>query len=84
MVFPKDGEGHSQVLHRSHLLPISTNLEQVEDKNSVAGVELIGKPAQVPPIYGELPADRLTEGQLESLYNLPPKQCEPANPELTG
>ena len=39
VVCPRDGEGHSQTLHRNYLLPISPNLEQSEMDKPVAGVE---------------------------------------------
>ena len=54
VVHPRDGRGCSQTLHRNHLLPISNNLEQVGDENSVAGVESIEKPIPVPPADSEL------------------------------
>ena len=38
VVCPRDGEGHSQTLHRNYLLPISPNLEQSELDKPVAGV----------------------------------------------
>ena len=28
VVHPRDGEGHSQTLHRNYLLPINSNIEQ--------------------------------------------------------
>ena len=84
VVCPRDGEGCSQTLHRNYLLPISNNLEQVEEENSVVGVEPIDKPTPMPPADNGFPADGLTESELESLPNLPPKQHEPVNPELTG
>ena len=84
VVCPRDGEGCSQTLHRHYLLPISNNLEQVEDENSVGKVEPIDKPTPVPPADAELPADWPTESQLESPPSLPPKQQELVNPESTG
>ena len=50
VVCPMDGEGCSQTLHWNYLLPISNNLEQVEDENSVLGVEPIDKPTPMPPV----------------------------------
>ena len=50
----RDGEGCSQILHRNHLLPISNNLKQAEDK-------LINQLAPVPPADSRLPAYRQTE-----------------------
>ena len=38
VVWPRDGEGHSQTLHRNYLLPISPNLEQSEMDKPVVGV----------------------------------------------
>ena len=51
VVHPRDGEGHSQALHRNYLLPISNNLEQAGDE---------------PPADSVLPVDGLTESQPES------------------
>ena len=67
-------EGCSQTLHRNYLLLINNDLEQAEDEKSVEGVEPINEPNAVPQAQNELPANRLTESQLESLHNLPPKQ----------
>ena len=39
VVYPRDGEGCSQTLHRNYLLPISSNLEQNEKDAPMAGVE---------------------------------------------
>ena len=39
VVWPRDGKGHSQTLHRNYLLPISSNLEQNEKDAPVTGVE---------------------------------------------
>ena len=61
MVHTRDGEGQSWTLHRNYLLPISNNLEQVEDENSVAGVEPLDKPTPVPPADNGLLANELTE-----------------------
>ena len=73
VVCPRDGEGCSRTLHRNYLLPISDNLEQVEDENSVVGVEPIDKPTPVPPADNGLLTDRPTKHWLESLPSLPPK-----------
>ena len=83
MVCPRDGEGYSQTLHRNYLLPISNNLEQVGDENSVAGVEPIDKPTPVPPVDSGLPANRLTKRWPENLPNLPPQQHKPFDLEPT-
>ena len=58
VVNPMDGEGHIQTLHRNYLLPISTNLEQAKDKNSVVGVQ----PTPVPQAHSELLAGGPTKG----------------------
>ena len=84
MVYPMDGEGCSQILHRNYLLPISNNLEQAEDENLLKVVEPINEPTPVPSADDELPANRPTESQPESLSNSLPKQHEPVDPELTG
>ena len=61
VVCPRDGQGHSQTLLSNYLLPISNSLEQVEDENSVGGVEPIDKPTPVPPADAGLLADGPTE-----------------------
>ena len=61
MVHPRDGEGHSQILHRNYLLPIGNNLEQVGDENSVAGFEPFEKTTPVLPVDSALLANRLPE-----------------------
>ena len=61
MICLRDGEGCSQTLYRNYLLPISNNLEQVGDKNSVTGVDPIDKPAPVLPADSGLPVNGLTE-----------------------
>ena len=38
VVCPREGEGHSQTLHRNYLLPISPNLEQGKMEKPVVGV----------------------------------------------
>ena len=38
VVHPRDGEGHSQTLHRNYLLPINSNLEQGKMVEPMAGV----------------------------------------------
>ena len=83
VVCPRDGEGCSQTLHRYYLLPISKHLEQVEDENTVGGVEHIDKPTPVSPADTGLPADGPTKSHPESLPNLLPKQHELVDPELT-
>ena len=83
VVCPRDGERHSWTLHRSYLLPINNNLEQVGVENSVAGVEPIDKPTPVPPGDSRLPAGRPTESQPERLPSLPPEQHEPVDLDPT-
>ena len=84
VVCPRDGEGHSQILHRNYLLSISNNLGQAEDENSVEGVGPKDEPTPAPQAYRELLSDGLNKSQLESLPNLPLNQHESVNPELTG
>ena len=84
VVCPRDGEVCSWTPHRNYLLPISNNLEQVGDENSVAGVEPIDKPTPVPPADSGLPANRLTESHPESLPSIPPKQHKLGDLEPTG
>ena len=38
VVCPRDGEGHSQTLHRNYLLPINSNTEQGKMDEHMAGV----------------------------------------------
>ena len=53
VVCSKDGEGHSQTLHRNYLLPISPNLEQAKDDAPVVGVEQTRTSAPVPSVDSE-------------------------------
>ena len=50
VVCHRDGEGHSQTLHRNYLLPISPNLEQSKMDKSVAGVGSDTSLTPVPPV----------------------------------
>ena len=50
VVHPRDGEGHSQTLHRNYLLPISSNLEQSELDKPLAGVGNDTSPTPVPSV----------------------------------
>ena len=63
----------------TYLLPISNNLEQVGDENSVAGVGPIDKPTPMPAVDSGLPANGLTESQLKCLPSSPPKQHDLVN-----
>ena len=59
VVCSRDGEGHSQTLHRNYLLPISPNLEQSKLDKPVVGVGNDTSPTPVPsvsdvPIEAEL------------------------------
>ena len=53
VVYCRDGEGHSQTLHRNYLLPIGSNLEQNEKDALMAGVEHTSTSAPVPPVDSE-------------------------------
>ena len=50
VVHPRDGEGHSQTLHRNYLLPISPNLEQGKMDMPVVGVGNDTSLTPVPPV----------------------------------
>ena len=50
VVCPRDGEGHSQTLHRNYLLPISSNIEQDEKDEPMARVENTTAPTPAPPL----------------------------------
>ena len=50
VVCPRDGQGHSQTLHRNYMLPISPNLEQSKMDKPVAGVENDTSLTPVPPV----------------------------------
>ena len=69
VVFPRDGEGCSQTLHRNYLLPISPNLEQSEMDKPVAGVGNDTSPTPVPPV-----SDAPVEAELSGMVT----------PSLTG
>ena len=61
VVCPKDGEGHSQTLHRNYLLLISPKLEQTEKDAPMAEIEYTSTSAPVPPV-GSKPADAEPSG----------------------
>ena len=48
VVHPRDGEGHSQTLHRNYLFPISSNMEQDETDGPEGRVENDTTPTPVP------------------------------------
>ena len=50
VVCPRDGEGHSQTLHRNHLLPISSDMGQDETDGSEDRVENNTSPTPVPSV----------------------------------
>ena len=52
VVCPRDGEGHSQTLHRNYLLPISSNMGQDETDGSEDRVDDNTSPTPVPSVSG--------------------------------
>ena len=48
VVCPRDGEGHSQTLHRNYFLPINSNMEQDEADGSEGRVKNNTSPTPVP------------------------------------
>ena len=50
---PRDGEEHSQTLHRNYLLPIKPNLDQARDDTPVAGAEQMRASTPVPYVDSE-------------------------------
>ena len=50
VVHPRDGEGHSQTLHRNYLLPINSNMGQDETDGSEERVENNTPPTPVPSV----------------------------------
>ena len=52
VVCPRDGEGHSQTLHRNYLLPISSNMEQDETDGPEERVENNTALTPVPSVSG--------------------------------
>ena len=52
VVCPRDGEGHSQTLHRNYLLPISSNMGQDETDRSEDRVENNTSLTPVPSVSG--------------------------------
>ena len=61
VVCPRDEEGHSWTIHKSHLLPIGNSLGQAEDENPLVRVESIDKPTPMPPADNGLLANGPTE-----------------------
>ena len=54
VVYPRDGEGHSQTLHRNYLLSINSNLEQGEKDEPMVGVGNDTSPTPVPSVGNAL------------------------------
>ena len=65
VVCPRDGEGHSQTLHRDYLLPINSNLEQGEKDKPIIGVGNDASPPPVPSV-GNAPAESGPSGMVTS------------------
>ena len=63
VVHPRDGEGHSQTLHRNYLLPINSNIEQDEKDKPMAGVGNTTSLIPVPPV-DSVPADAGLSGMV--------------------
>ena len=84
VVQPIDREGHSWILHRNYLLPISPNLEHAKGEDSVEGVGPMNVPTPTPQADNVLPANWLMESQPESISNSAPEQHEPFDLESTG
>ena len=62
VVFPRDGKGHSQTLHRNYLLPINSGIEQGKMDEPVAGVRNDISLTPVPSV-DNVPADAGLSGQ---------------------
>ena len=65
VVCPRDGEGHSQTLHRNYLLPICPNLEQGEMDKAMVGVGHGTSPPPVPPV-DDAPVEAEPSGMVTS------------------
>ena len=63
VVCPRDGEGHSQTLHRNYLLPINPNFEQGKMDKPVVGVGNDTSPTPVPPV-GDAPVEAEPSGMV--------------------
>ena len=73
VVCPRDGEGHSQTLHRNYLLPISPNLEQSKMDKPVAGVGNDTSPTPVSSV-SDAPVEAETSGQLHQAQQVAPQK----------
>ena len=72
VVCPRDGEEHSQTLHRIYLLPISPNLEQSELDKPEAGVGNDTSPTPVPSVSdADIEAEPLGMVTPSSMGSLP-------------
>ena len=75
----RDGEGHSQTLHRNYLLPINSNIEQGKMDKPIAGVGNNTSMTQVPSV-DSAPADAGSSGMtLPSTAGGAP-HCSPDQP----
>ena len=81
VVYPRDGEGSSQTLHRNYLLPINSNIGKDDQDTPVAGVENNNTSTPVPSVDSE-PADAGPSGMVtpSTAYNTP--QGSPDQPAL--
>ena len=65
VVCPRDGEGHSQTLHRNYLLPINSNLEQSKNDKPMVGAENDNSLPPMPSV-GDAPAESGPSGIVTS------------------
>ena len=63
VVCSRDGEGHSQTLHRNYLLPINSNIEQGKMDKPIVGVGNNIPPTPVPSV-DNVPADTGSSGMI--------------------
>ena len=78
VVCPRDGEGCSQTLHRNYLLPISSNIEQGEMDEPMAGVGNNISLTPAPPVHnvpsGAGPSGMVTSSMASSTPQGSPDQ----------
>ena len=80
VVHPRDGEGHSQTLHRNYLLPINSNIEQgeMDEPKAEVGNNVSPTPApsvdNVPACGGWGPSGMVASGTAGSTTQSSPDQ----------
>ena len=83
VVCPRDGEGHSQILHRNYLLPINSNMGQDEADGSEERVKNNTSPTPVPSAIAACKIVQINLLLLDAVFK-PPETNFPGGIETLG